>query len=284
MTLSIAQRLLVDQIVHLQVPYGQLALWSLGQAGFIIKGGKTLACIDPFLSSGPGLTRRIPIVLEPGALSDLDIVFATHEHLDHADPLTLGPMLAASENAVLVTSPQAAAIAQSVGVAEACIITPALGQRHEHAGLAWTALPAAHYSYELDAQGCSRWMGFVIECNGVTIYHSGDTIMFPELTHALQELKQGQPIDLALLPINGRDYMREAVDIVGNLWPHEAVEVARLLGVRTLIGMHNDLFAANRVAPGLLYDAVDRIAPDLCCHTLQAGELYLVVRTRSVGW
>ena len=283
MTLSMAQKSLRDQIVHLQVPYGQLALWSLGQAGFILKGGNTLACIDPFLSSGPELRRRIPIVLEPGALSDLDIVFATHEHLDHADPRTLGPMLAASKDAVLVTSPQAAAIAQSAGVAETRIMTPALGQRYEHAGLAWTALPAAHYSYELDTHGRSRWMGFVIECNGVTIYHSGDTIMFPELDSALRDMKQHQPIDLALLPINGRDYMREALDIVGNLWPHEAVEIAQLLGVRTLIGMHNDLFAANRVAPGLLYDAVDRIAPDLCCHTLQPGELYMYVCTRSAA-
>lgn len=278
MTVTKTQKSLVDQIARLRPPYGQLALWSLGQAGFIIKGGDTLVCIDPFLSSGPNLTRRIPIVLEPGALTELDVVFATHEHLDHADPLTLGPMLAASEGAVLVTSPQSVAIAQSAGVAAERMITPALGQRHEQAGLAWTAMPAAHYSYEVDGQGRSRWMGFVIECNGVTIYHSGDTIMFPELEQALRDIKSKTPIDLALLPINGRDYMRDSDNIIGNLWPHEAVELARLLEVKTLIGMHNDLFAGNRVAPGLLYDAVERIAPMMCCHTLQAGELYLFVK------
>ncbi len=279
MKATISQKSLMNQIARLELPYGQLALWSLGQAGFIIKGGDTLACIDPFLSAGPGLIRRIPVVLDPDALTELDIVFATHEHLDHADPLTLGPMLAASKKALLVTSPQGGDIAQAAGIAEARIRTPALGQRHEHAGLAWTAIPAAHYSYEVDDQGRSRWMGFVIECNGVTLYHSGDTLLFPELDKALHEQRQKTPIDLALLPINGRDYMRDSVNIVGNLWPHEAVELAQMLGVRTLIGMHNDLFAGNRVAPGLLYDAADRIAPMLCCHMLQVGELYIFVRS-----
>lgn len=281
MTSSQQQKSLAEQIAALHVPYGQLALWSLGQSGFMIKGGTTLACIDPFLSVGrPGLQRRVPIVLEPDAFGNIDVVFATHEHLDHADPLTLGPMMAASPNAILVTSPQAAAIVQSPGLATERIQSPALGQRYQHAGLAWTVMPAAHYSYEVDAQGCSRWMGFVIECNGVTIYHSGDTILFPELECALLDIKQRMAIDLALLPINGRDYMRESMDIIGNFWPHEAVEVAQLVGARTLIGMHNDLFAGNRVAPGLLFDAADRLAPTLCCHMLQAGELYIVTTVK----
>ena len=41
---------LIAQIDSLSVPPGQLALWSLGQAGFVIKGGATIAYIDPYLS------------------------------------------------------------------------------------------------------------------------------------------------------------------------------------------------------------------------------------------
>lgn len=44
----------------------------------------------------------------------------------------------------------------------------------------YTGISAAHYELEVD-QGYSRWMGFLIECNGVTIYHSGDTVVIPEL-------------------------------------------------------------------------------------------------------
>jgi L-ascorbate metabolism protein UlaG (beta-lactamase superfamily) len=105
----------------------------------------------------------------------------------------------------------------------------------------------------------------------VTIYHSGDTIGAPELLDALA----GRHIDLALLPINGRDFFRERQDLVGNLWPREAVELAVALGARVLIGTHNDLFAENRVRPGMLFDDVDHFAPFQRCHTLQPGELYL---------
>ncbi len=38
---------LIAQIQRLMVLPGQLALWSLGQAGFVIKGGETRAYIDP---------------------------------------------------------------------------------------------------------------------------------------------------------------------------------------------------------------------------------------------
>lgn len=262
---------LEQQITSLKVPYGQLALWSLGQAGFIIKGGETLICIDPYLSEPVGFSRRVPVVLAPAALPQLNIVFATHEHLDHADPRTLGPMLAAAEGATLVTSVQGQAIARDVGVAEERIVTPSLGQRQELGGLAFTAIPAAHYSYEVDQHGRSRWMGFLIECNGVTLYHAGDTILFPELLIALADVRA----DIALIPINGRDFMRDVHHTIGNLWPHEAVELGLHVKANVLIGIHNDMFSGNRVAPGLLFDAVERMAPFQRCHTLQAGEAYM---------
>ena len=41
---------LIAQIEKLTVLPGQLALWALGQAGFVIKGGSTIVYIDPYLS------------------------------------------------------------------------------------------------------------------------------------------------------------------------------------------------------------------------------------------
>jgi L-ascorbate 6-phosphate lactonase len=245
---------LIARIDGLAVPHGQLALWSLGQAGFVIKGGSTIAYIDPYLSDsiadGGGPRRRFPIPLDPAAITHAQVVFATHEHMDHTDVPTLGPLMAASARAPLVASPQG---------------------RTEIAGLAYTAIPAAHYSYEVDAEGHSRWMGFLIECNGVTLYHAGDTLVIPELLAALD----GVSLDLALLPFNGRDYFREQQDIIGNMWSREVVALAARLGARVLIGIHNDLFAENRVNTGMLFDEIDRQAPWQRCHILQPGELYL---------
>jgi len=41
---------LIAGIEQLVVPPRQLALWSLGQSGFVIKGSSTIAYIDPYLS------------------------------------------------------------------------------------------------------------------------------------------------------------------------------------------------------------------------------------------
>jgi L-ascorbate metabolism protein UlaG (beta-lactamase superfamily) len=270
-----SQAELLAQIERLAVPVGQLALWSLGQAGFVVKGGETIAYIDPYLSdslvTSRGFARRFPIPLDPGAVQHASVVFATHEHLDHADAATLGPLLAASPQATLVTSPQGRDIALRVGVASERIITPQLGEQTTVGTLTYTAIPAAHYAYEVDSEGRSRWMGFLIICNGVTLYHAGDTLLLPELFAALE----GRRIDLALLPINGRDYFRDQQDIIGNLWPGEAVELAVAIQACVLIGMHNDLFDSNRVNPGMLLDELDRRAPWQRCHLLQPGELYL---------
>lgn len=274
---------LLTRIEQLVVPYGQLALWSLGQSGFVIKGGSTIAYIDPYLSdSGAaiGASRRFPIPIDPTTIQHADLVFATHEHLDHADGPTLGPLMAASPQATLITSPQGREIALQADVSAERVIVPRVGERVEMSGLTYTAIPAAHgssalagprYVYEDDGEGHARWMGFLISCNGVTLYHSGDTILIPELLTALQ----GQMIDIAILPINGRDFFREQKEIVGNLWPGEAIELAVAIKARVLIGCHNDLFDGNRVNPGLLFDELDRHAPWQRCHLLQPGELYL---------
>jgi L-ascorbate 6-phosphate lactonase len=275
---------LTAQIDRLAVPYGQLAIWALGQAGFVLKGGETIAYIDPYLSEDPGVPRRFPPPVQPGDVRHATVVFATHEHLDHADAKTLGPLMAASPQATLVTSPQGRQIARDADVAAERIVTPPLGERRELAGLAYTAIPAMHgldsasaYRFEVDGEGRARWMGFRIELNGVAVYHAGDTIVFPELLDAVRDSRP----DITMLPINGRDHYRERTGIVGNLWPGEAVELAKEIGGKLLLAYHNDLFAGNRVAPGLLYDELDRRAPFMPCHTLQPGELYLYVREGS---
>ncbi|HEU4323741.1 MAG TPA: MBL fold metallo-hydrolase [Roseiflexaceae bacterium] len=266
---------LLARINRLEVPHGQLALWSLGQAGFALKGGGTVAYIDPYLSDSVagmgGPSRRFPPPLDPAAVTNAQVVFATHEHADHADADTLGPLLRASPQALLVTTPQSREIARRVGVADERIVTPALGQPGEVAGISYTAIPAAHYRYEVDAEGRARWMGLLLRFNGVTLYHAGDTIFIPELAAALE----GEQIDIALLPINGRDFAREQQDLTGNLWPGEAVELAQRLRAGVLIGIHNDLFDSNRVNPGWLFEEQDRRAPFQRCHILQPSELYL---------
>ena len=265
----------LGRLDQLAVPHGMMALGALGQSGFAIKAGDAIAYIDPYLSDpsapGGGSRRAIPVVVAPDRISHAAVVLCTHEHSDHTDPATVLPIVHASPTAPVFASAQGRDLLAAAGLGAERIVVPALGEAHTVGDMRITAVPAAHYTYEVDADGHSRWMGFLIEAGGVTLYHAGDTIIVPEQLEAVRDRR----IDLALLPINGRDYFREQRNIVGNMTPREAAELCALLQPRVLIPMHNDLFAGNRVNPSELVAELERVAPRQRFHFLQPGEIFV---------
>jgi len=86
-------------------------------------------------------------------------------------------------------------------------------------------------------------VGVVINVNGVSLYHSGDTILYPGMLESIQSA--APDLDVVCLPVNGRDATREQLGIVGNLNGQEALQITRQLSARVLLPMHNDLFALN---------------------------------------
>ncbi len=266
---------IVRRLDGLSLAPGMLALVALGQAGFAIKAGATTVYIDPYLSDAietkGGSARAVPLVANPMAINHAAAVLCTHEHADHTDPLTVLPIAHASTGAAIFASPQGRDLLVEAGLPAERIVVPRLGEAHSVGDFSITAIPAAHYEYEVDAEGHARWMGFVLEAGGVTLYHAGDTIMVPPLLEALE----GRRIDLALLPINGRDYFREQRGIVGNLNVREVAELCLRLQPNVLIPVHNDLFAGNRINPAEMVLELERVAPRQRFHFLRAGELYV---------
>ncbi len=142
-----------------------------------------------------------------------------------------------------------------------------------------TPVPSAHsddYHPQSDPVKGQRWLGYLIEWNGVTLYHSGDNVMYAGYVDILRALPQP---DVALLPINGRDWFREQQHLVGNFQPVEAVQLADRLGWELLIPLHNDLFAGNSVSWTQFAAAVERFAPRQHYKQLQPGELLYYVKT-----
>jgi L-ascorbate metabolism protein UlaG (beta-lactamase superfamily) len=246
-------------------------VWALGQAGFVLKGARTIAYIDPYLSCANGHPRRFPPPVRPDEIHHADIVFGTHDHRDHVDAQTLGPILHASTHAIVVTTAPARETLVELGVSADRILVPRVGEAVHHVGPTYTPVPAAHYEYSVDEDAHSSALGFVISCNGVTVYHAGDTVLVPEILDHLRT----PAIEVAFLPFNGRDYFRERRNTVGNLLPREAVQFAAEIQANVLVGMHNDLFDHNRINTGQLFDEVDARSPRQRCHVLQPGELYL---------
>ena len=48
--------------------------------------------------------------------------------------------------------------------------------------------------------GRHKYLGYIVQGDSWTIYHSGDTVLYPGMVEILRQWS----IDLALLPINGR--------------------------------------------------------------------------------
>ncbi len=116
--------------------------------------------------------------------------------------------------------------------------------------------------------GLVRYLGYVIELGGVCVYHAGDCI--PYEGHATI-VAAFQP-DLALLPINGRDFYRETErNLVGNMDFREAVRLALAVGAQALVPMHWELLPHNLAFPGDLMAYAAQHCPEITVITFGRG-------------
>ncbi len=78
--------MMMDDVHTTAVPKGGLAVWALGQSGFVMKAADgPVVCIDPCLADpvarlNPRWSRRYPPPVAPEDLR-CDIVIFTHDHL-----------------------------------------------------------------------------------------------------------------------------------------------------------------------------------------------------------
>ncbi|ADB52864.1 MBL fold metallo-hydrolase [Conexibacter woesei] len=257
-----------------------IELQFLGQSGVRLRHGAHVLYVDPFLSDSvagvaadPGLwQRRFPPPIAPAAIDDAFAVAITHDHIDHLDPDTLRPLAAASPAARFLVPATSAARAASTLPDATIELARGDGDAHELGPFRITAVPAAHspeYTVDLAPEG-HRYLGYVIEAGGCRIYHAGDTVAFPG---QVETVRAHGPLDAVLLPINGRDAERERHDVIGNLWPREAADLAVALGAPTLIPLHFDVFAWNGIPAGQLVDDVVARALPLEVRVLTAGAI-----------
>jgi len=240
-----------------------VSLWWLGQSGYLIHFAGVCIAVDPYLSDS--LTHKYAAtdkpherisarVIDPALLSMVSLVTSSHNHTDHLDAETLHALWSANPTMRLVV-PEA----NRVQVANRLDVSPDLlvgvddGIREHVGGFAVTGVPAAHEELERDELGRFRYLGYVVEAGPWTLYHSGDTIDYPELSGILRRFA----IDVALLPINGRSPERR---VAGNLDGPQAAQLAKEVGARLVIPCHYDMFAFNTTTPDAFVAACERLA------------------------
>ncbi|MEI8115100.1 MAG: MBL fold metallo-hydrolase [Bacteroidia bacterium] len=243
----------------LNQPEQGLSFYWLGQAGFAFKINETCLLIDPYLSDSlaekyKGTTfphkRMIEIPVQPENLTQMDWVFCTHRHTDHMDPETLKQIHQASPKCRFLIPK--VWVQRVIGYAiPKELIRPINAGESLKIGETITvqAIPAAHEQIEMDSENNHLYLGYILKTNFAAIYHSGDCVPYLGL---VEKLKYAQ-IDLAFLPVSGRDYYRKQRGVPGNFTIDEAIDICLEAGIPNLVCHHFGMFDFNTIDEDMLY-------------------------------
>jgi L-ascorbate metabolism protein UlaG (beta-lactamase superfamily) len=269
---------LLRELDSTSVGPGALAIWWLGQSGFLLKSRFGVLVVDPYLSehltakyarTDRPHVRMTRAPLRGGDLRRVDLVLASHKHSDHLDPGTVPELLAASPEAVLALPEALREHAVALGIANERVLGLDAGGTLTCAGFSVRAVPSAHEGLDTDARGRHLYLGFVIETDGLRLYHSGDSVAYDGL---VDHLGPG-PFDVLFLPINGRDPAR---GVPGNMSAAEAVDLAARARPRFLAPHHYDMFTFNTVPVGEFEAEARRLPEGVSPRVLQCGERWEV--------
>ncbi len=230
---------LMAEIGATRVEKGTLALWFLGQNGWVIKSpsGEVLA-VDPYLSNschpsrrGLDVDRRVPVLVTPGDLQ-ADLLLCTHSHRDHADPETLCSCASSGRVKAFAGPGDTQAVFVQAGVAES---QRSLTWANHEISLGDLRVIGT-FALPTDA-GDLTHMGFVIRVDGgPSLWITGDTAWCELLAEAGAKHRP----DAICLPINGG---------YANLSHWEAAELVRRVAPAQAIPCHWDMFADNSCDP-----------------------------------
>lgn len=255
--------LLMKEIATYLVPDNQLAIWWLGQSGFIIKtsDGK-ISVIDAYLSNSAAknrtdLDRLVPVPILPEELV-CDYYICTHNHTDHADPETIRN-LKNKEQICFIGPRNVAKSFREWDVPEENIRMLEAGQNTclgDISLIGTFCIP--------NSEAVLDSIGIVFQYRGLSIYHSGDTGYHPFMGYLNK-----YDIDIALLCINGK---------FGNMNCSEAFALTREIGPRYAVPCHFDMFPINREDPGLFLQLFEQEKLSTQCIVPQVGKLMKIMR------
>lgn len=255
------------EAIAARVPESGVVVWWLGQSGVVIRGPGATVVIDPYLTRADRLPWAYEAPFPPGALDFVDVLLATHDHLDHLDPDGFPVILEASPGATgIVPAPILERARQLSGSNAERVLGAHVDEPIAVGDVRITAIPAVHadraedgYGFHLTPEGSHPFVGYVVELDGVRIGHTGDTLVYP----GLDERLRSADLDLLIVPINGTGWFREKRGLAGNMNAIDAAELAELSGARLVMPAHWDLFEHNLGDPEHFARYVARCHPNV---------------------
>ena len=251
----------IDNFRQMTPGKDEIALFWLGQAGFLIRtaSGRTIA-IDPYFSDyvmhsipeeGLGFKRLSP---PPCGAEDVafDTLLISHEHGDHLDQESIGPMMANGVTQVY-TNVTSMEIMKNMPLDQSRIHMLSKGEAVELPEFRLIPVDCDHGELAPEA------LGFILDFGFLRLYYAGDTSLTPERLTVPLSTKP----EVAILPINGA---------FGNLDGAQAARYAGMLGCRICVPCHFWTFPLHHGDPQTIIDSIDAFAPGCELRLLCQGE------------
>lgn len=240
----------MHQIREFPVGRHSVALWWLGQNGFIFKShAGTIFATDLYLTdscvaiapAGLDFHRQVPVLIAPEEV-EVDYYLVTHNHQDHTDPETIG-RLRHKDTAYFIGPQPSCEVFEREGVESGRII-PIWPDREIELRDVVIRGTFALPTDDTDLNHVGYLFGFD---EGPAIYMTGDT----DDCELLGAVRRHKP-HLMITCINGG---------FNNLSHDEAARLAARIEPRAAIPCHYDMFADNAVDPRQFRASLKRRAP-----------------------
>ena len=269
-------------IKNKNIPQNEVQVSWIGQAGFIFKFRNRLLIIDPYLSDYlskkykgklfPHI-RLIKVPLNPEKITNVDYIICSHAHSDHMDPETISILSNNNPKVKIVVPAAEKKEALNRGAKINQLLPMNDGDNIElDDGLKIMGIAAAHETLKINKKGEHHFLGFVIDFKGIKIYHSGDCVPYEGLVDKLSKME----IDIALLPINGRDEFRLKNNIAGNFFIEEVLDICKSAIIENLIVHHFGMFAYNTVREDVLENLRNLNSPQLQIFIPEINKIYKI--------
>lgn len=214
-----------------------------GHAAFQIEIAGKIVLVDPWLDMNPSSP------IKASEISRADAVYVTHDHSDHMGDAV---KICKVTDAVFVGTFELSSHVEKEGVKN--IVGLNIGGSARLNGISLRVVQAFHTA----SKGAPT--GVIIEGEGKSVYHAGDTAVFGDMKIIGALYKP----DVALIPIGGYYTM-------GAL---EAAEAVRLINPKTVIPMHYKTFPVLAQSADEFIRYVGEKAPQVKVVVLKPGESY----------
>jgi L-ascorbate 6-phosphate lactonase len=238
-----------------EVPADAVAIWFLGQNGFLLKDSTgpligidlylTNSCAQTFVHLPFRVDRQLPVFIEPEDL-DIDVFLTTHSHEDHADPETIRRLNRARPMRFLGPF-DSMRVYRGCGLADSNCQMLHPGEKVQ---LGSTALQAT-FALPTDATDLNH-TGILLQfANGIRFYNSGDTAYAERLSALLPT-----DVDICAICINGGFH---------NLSTTQAAAIVKAIRPQAVVPCHYDMMVNNVGSPEMFRAALALAGSDAAC-------------------